>query len=183
MGKEKAGLYWRGGPLLDHIVTMFAGCDDLFLSVRDRDQKLPLPLPQVPDALPNGGPLAGLAASLDACRHDLLFVTTCDAPYVKRELADLLVSQMRPEDQAVVVRTRDGRIHPLIALYAKEVLPMVRASLERGERRMVEFLSTIPVRYLSALEYAIPEQWFTNLNTPQEYQRIEAVESKTREQP
>ena len=104
----------------------------------------------VHDHYENCGPLGGIEAALSACQGDALFVCACDTPRMKKELLQLLKSELtlHPECQAIVPQAQ-GRIQPLAAIYRREVLPVIRQQLEEGDYRMKNLLNRLKVRYLN----------------------------------
>ena len=179
MGEEKALLDWFGKPLLAQILGGFPACGDILLSVRDPAQAAEIPgsvtmnpqrIRMIPDEMPDCGPMAGLASCLQAARNPLLFVTACDAPFADAETAEYLAGRIDGYDAAVPV-SEDG-IHPLIALYRKEILHIVRQNLLQKQFRPKKMLAQLRVCYVPAAE--LPQGWLTvaNLNTPEEAERF-----------
>ena len=89
--------------MADRLLAAFSGCGEILLSVRDEDQLSDLVsgrdehpeeeyrhILRVTDPVWNAGPLAGITASLRACREEWLFVTAVDMPYMDREFAEEL---------------------------------------------------------------------------------------------
>lgn len=95
MGQDKAEMRIQaGGPrMVDCLLAAFSGCDEILLSVRDEKQLADHSgIIRVADSVSGAGPLAGIAASLRACRNGLLFVTAVDMPCMDRAFAEELLS-------------------------------------------------------------------------------------------
>ncbi len=83
----------------------------------------------VADAVPDGGPLAGIAAGLGIARTEWLLVLAGDMPRITGPVIDLLLSACRTDVDAVGVRIGD-LYEPLVSvLRVATALPMVRARL------------------------------------------------------
>ena len=171
MGRDKALLDWNGKPLLQHIAGSFSSCSDLFLSVRDEHQYTDFPYRKVCDQVMGSGPLAGLCASLQAAVHDILFITTCDAPLVDAAAAGALVCALKEHDCAVPV-SEQSRIHPLIAVYRKSVLPAALDHLKMNDLRIRSLLRDLDTFYYPAENLPSGELTLANLNTPEEAEKL-----------
>lgn len=166
MKQDKAMIDWNGKPLARFIADGFSSCHDIFLSVGNADQ-FDLPgMRMIEDSFPGCGPMAGLAASLQAARNDILFLTTCDAPLVDEQTAGIMLSLLGTCD-AVVPQTLD-HVHPLIAVYRKSVLEKALSCLSAGNRKMLLLLKELNVNYIDAALLPYGADTLTNLNTPEE---------------
>ena len=166
MKTDKALIEWGGKPLALYIVDGFPSCDDVFLSVADPDQfDLPA-IRMTADKYTGCGPLAGLVASLEYAKHDILFVTTCDAPLIDEQSADIITGLLSGYD-AVVPKAGD-LIHPLTAVYRRSVLEQAVLNIKKGTFKMGMFLEKLNVNYIDAGILPYGEETLTNLNTPEE---------------
>ena len=166
MGRDKAMLDWFGKPLIQHLTDVFSSCDDLFLSVRDDEQLKDINIRKVIDKVSGYGPMAGLQAALNGAVHDILFVTTCDAPMVDMETARMLMNALEGHD-AVVPEDENG-IHPLIAVYRKTVVAEVTECMKLGEQKMTGLLGSLDVCRFPAEDFPYGELTLSNLNTAQD---------------
>ena len=172
MGFDKSTIDWNGKPLLLAIVEGFHDCDDLFLSVRNSFQKTPLHLPCVIDEIPGCGPLSGIVAALHVCKNDYLFVTTCDAPFVTSETADILISHITENTDAAVPLLNSGMVEPLCAIYRKNVMQKAVKNLKDGKWKLYSLLASLKTIYVPAEEFPMREKTFTNLNTQEDIAQV-----------
>jgi molybdopterin-guanine dinucleotide biosynthesis protein A len=137
-GVDKLALVIDGATILDRLVAVLAPRVAEIVIATPRDVA---GYRCVRDA-PGEGPLAGIAAGLDACATPWLVVVAGDMPYltgalVDRILAarggdDRLLAAVRPAWDAVGV-SHVGRPEPLVcALYAPSVRPAVARRLAAG---------------------------------------------------
>jgi len=110
------------------------------------------------------GPLAGIAAALEACRTDWLLTVPVDCPRPPVDLAARLRAHADPAPACVV------RAEPLFALYRRELAAEANAALARDEPvwRWQQQNGAVEVDFPDARE------GFVNLNTPEDFQRWEA---------
>ena len=170
MGADKATLDWMGQPMIRHIIDNLQEADELLLAVGSQRSESLRDFRQALDRFPGGGPLAGIHAGLLECRHDVAFVTGCDLPFADLETAGFLRSLMKPGDDAVIPAESGGRVHPLCALYHRQIAPRLEEKLRVGSCRVMDALRELSVRYVPADTLPNGGRELVNLNTPDEYQ-------------
>ena len=131
------------------------------------------------DLRPGAGPLAGLESGLTHMRHDWGFVLPADAPLVRHSLLRLLVAACdrlpaASPVRAIILRQGD-RVYPLLGLYHRAALAVVKQALDQGRRRVMDLLENMPVRYLPEAEWRAGDPEGVSLlmmNTEAEYQEV-----------
>lgn len=124
----------------------------------------------VMDEYPGCGPIAGIHAGLCACESEMLMVSACDMPFLKKELYDLLEREI--EDHDGVVPVVGGRTHPLASIYRKRILPVLEAQLTSGNYRLKDALAELDIVYVDVSEQAEYVRMLQNINTIEEYQNL-----------
>jgi molybdopterin-guanine dinucleotide biosynthesis protein A len=155
MGEDKACVLAAGEPLVLRVIGRLAGACEEVLVVAAPAQVLP-PLPPwarvVRDSVAFEGPLAGLAAALEALGEGSpprVFVTGVDAVQVSAELVSALAVWGGPLD-AVAVGAPGERPAPLPVLLplgpARAAARDLLAAGERSLRALVMALAPVVVR-------------------------------------
>jgi molybdopterin-guanine dinucleotide biosynthesis protein A len=179
MGADKAGLALGGETLVARASRALAPVAARTSVVSSRGGHGGFGLPVVPDVHAGAGALGGLHAALAACRAPWALVVSCDLPFVTPELFARLASFALDEPEAVAPVQPDGRPQPLCALYAvRACLGVAARLLVEGERRPRALLREVRTRWVSPDELSDltrAEHFFTNLNTPAEYERAKAT--------
>ncbi|HEV7859732.1 MAG TPA: molybdenum cofactor guanylyltransferase [Pyrinomonadaceae bacterium] len=180
MGADKARLFLGGQQFVARIALALGSITEHISVVGD---KLLLATdgnwPRVPDVHPNWGALGGLHAALSSARATWAAIVACDLPFVNGELFVRLAS-LRQDYDAVVPVQADGRRQPLCALY--RVTPCVEFAqqlIASGERRPRALLSQVRTRLVAHEELANlsgSQDFFSNINTPEDYARAQALE-------
>ena len=190
MGQDKAEMKMQAGGkrMADRLLDTFAGCDEILLSVRDEKQlsdlgvltdgnpvKARRTILRVTDPVRDAGPLAGIVASLRACREDWLFVTAVDMPYMDRKFAeDLLAASGKQADaclssaDAIVPVRPDGHVQPLSAFYNKSALPVLETCLAGEIRSLWKCLQKIRTVRVPVSLIPDSERKLVNLNRPED---------------
>lgn len=169
MGTPKAWLPIEGEPMLLRILRVMEDCSPRVV-VAAPDQ----PLPELPegvivarDAERGRGPMEGLAAGL-RCVSGLVYVSSCDAPFLTKRFIERMASLLG--DEAIAVPEVEGRRHPLAAVYRSGgVLAVVEELLDRQRFRLMDLLARVPTRFVRAEELPGTES-LRNVNTPEEYE-------------
>lgn len=169
MGQDKARLQWNGGELLDEIAGKLSVLGETFLSVDSKSRFSDKPYPIIEDRYPDCGPLGGVCSALLFCRTPLLFVVSCDMPFVAGEVGRVLQGLMEPGAGAVVPVEEDGRVHPLCAVYRRDTSSVLLEQLRSGNFRMRDALGRLRTVYVPAEEFPMGSRALCNVNTPEEY--------------
>jgi molybdopterin-guanine dinucleotide biosynthesis protein A len=179
MGADKAALAFGGENLIARVSRALAAVTSRTSVVSSREGHDVFNLPVVADVHAGAGALGGLHAALDACRAPWALVVSCDLPFVTPELFARLASFAVDEIDAVAPVQRDGRPQPLCALYSpRTCLAVAERLLEEGELRPRALLRQVDTRWVSPDELSDltrAEHFFTNVNTPSEYERAKAA--------
>ena len=172
MGQPKALLLFAGEPLIVHMVRRLGQLFSDTVVVAAPEQELPaLPSTIVRDDVAYQGPVGGIYYGLKAARREICFVTSCDAPFLNLRLIAYLMAQI--SDYDVVVPFTQDRFQPLHAVYRKQVAPLLKEQLERGELRPIFLYDKVRTRKITEAElhpYDPEGLSFLNMNTPEDYQ-------------
>ena len=120
-----------------------------------------LDCPVLIDRQPWGGPLRAIHSACETIARERILVLAADLPHVDAPLLERIADAWLPGDDAVVPR-HEGRLEPLVALYARSAILQESFTLF-GESRvaMHDLLERIGVHYLD-----VEADYFANVNTP-----------------
>jgi len=177
MGRDKARLELGRSTLLERVL---AAADPLaipcILIANDSKPFAHLQRPVYPDLRPGSGPLGGLFTALTVAPSTTVLLLACDLPFITTPFLRFLLQSLGTH-QAVVPRSPDG-LQPLCAVYTRSCLPTIEHTLDRGDFRITSFLTDIDVLFLSRDRWQAFDPYqllFTNLNTPEDYQRAQEL--------
>ena len=174
MGKDKAQLVLGGRDFVQRIHGALSSITtETSLVGAKRERAASLKLSAVPDVHVEWGALGGLHAALAACRAEWAVVVACDLPFVTGELFVRLAS-LRDDFDAVIPVQPDGRWQPLCALYRAGVCRDLAEELisigERRPRALLKVARTRLVGFEEIIDLPGANRFFTNINTPQDYE-------------
>jgi molybdenum cofactor guanylyltransferase len=174
MGFNKALIEVNGRPIISLLIDQVSQVTNrILISSNDSSSYRFLNFPVVPDHFAGCGPLAGLHAAMHCNDCSLFIVLACDLPNLQAPLLKSLVSLAEGFD-AAIPRTKDGRAHPLCAVYQRTCLPSIEQALERGSHKFIEifFDNSLAVRWIGPDEGIYKPAELANINTPVDLQRL-----------
>lgn len=117
------------------------------------------------------GPIGGLHAGLKMCEQEIVLVAACDMPFLGIELYQFLWEQMTSGYQGAVPVV-EGRIHPLAAIYKKEIVQIVEEQIEERDYRLTDTLDRLNIRYVALSDHPKLCRMLQNINTVTEYEKL-----------
>jgi molybdopterin-guanine dinucleotide biosynthesis protein A len=141
-GKDKGLQLYNGKPLLAHVIDKLKPqVDDIVISAnRNIDQYNGFGFPVCPDNTSTfDGPLAGITASIPACKHDWIIVAPCDMPDLPADLVTLMTAYIT--DTRLITISSHNRMQ-LIFLIHRSLLDSISLYLESGENKVMNWVSS-----------------------------------------
>lgn len=180
---DKGGLLYRGRTFRDHMREELSALKQpLYLSTAAYDVQAweAKEWNVIEDSVKGAdgewiGPMGGIWSSFQAADLDGIFVVSCDMPLFRKEMARILMERWNQGIDAVLWRTRDGRLQPMCAFYSRSCLEALGTCLEEKNYRMMEFLRRIRLVEAAASEEHIPDSWFMNVNSPEVYAGLQSM--------
>jgi molybdopterin-guanine dinucleotide biosynthesis protein A len=139
-GVDKAGLRIEGIALLDRVLAAVAGAQRIVVvgPRREDPARLADRIQWRREEPPGGGPVAGLAAGLDAVTAGVVVVLAVDLPYIEPVVPALLTrldvgDAGEPELEVAVLVDAQGRRNFLAAAWRRAALQERLAAIGRSE--------------------------------------------------
>lgn len=170
MGRDKSRLPFGNGPMVARVYEALATVFPTILVVTPQPD-FPVPGARcIDDRYPGNGPLEGLASGLEAMEASRALLCACDMPFLNPDLLRYLSEQAGTAEALVPCGPRGPE--PLLAVYSRRVLPVLRGFLADGNRSATRFLGVIQARLLPFEEIRRLDPdgaSFRNLNRPEDY--------------
>jgi molybdenum cofactor guanylyltransferase len=180
MGRDKATLSYGDGPTqLERVMALLEGLvARAYVSVRAEQSTEPVRarFPQIADAHPGLGPIAGLLAAQARHPEAAWLVLACDLPLLDRATLEHLLRERSPERAATAYRSsQDGLPEPLCAIYEPRTREALAGYVATGRDCPRKFL-------LAADTHLLDEpnpRALDNINTPTEYGAVNEAVTRT----
>jgi molybdopterin-guanine dinucleotide biosynthesis protein A len=171
MGRDKAFLELGGRTMVEiGLEKLRVVCGEVSL-VGNTAELARFGVPVVPDAVAGCGPLGGIVAGLQASALEWNLFLAVDVPFVPVAVLKRLLNRSETEGAVCVLAETLGESHPLTGLYAKAALPVLHRELEAGRLKVKSAIKAAGVVRSVCFER---DDWFRNLNTPEEFAAAEA---------
>lgn len=175
MGGEDKGLVTlHGRPMVEHVIARLQPqVGQLLISAnRNQERYAALGYKVVPDLLSDyQGPLAGMAAALQAATTPYLVTVPCDSPLMATDVVARLARALVRDDADVSVAHDGRRAHPVFLMLKRSLLPSLLEFLNAGERKIDRWFA----RHRVALaDFRDCPESFVNVNDPDEHRALEA---------
>ncbi|MBF0554615.1 MAG: molybdenum cofactor guanylyltransferase [Nitrospirae bacterium] len=171
----KAFIEIDGEAIIDRSLRLLSGLfDEILISTNQPDVYFSKCEVLIGDVLTERGPATGILSCLLSIRNDRAFFMACDMPFVNPELIQVLASYS--EDYDAVVPCHMGRPEPLIAVYHKRIIPMLRKSIGDGVKSLATILNNIKTKYVEEEQLRRADakgRSFININTPEDLINID----------
>jgi molybdenum cofactor guanylyltransferase len=133
---------------------------------RNLDRYAALGHTAVPDATSEfAGPLAGLLAGMAHARFDLVCTVPCDSPALPLDLVERLRHALLESAAEVAVARTTERVHPVFALYRRELRTSLADYLATGARAVQGWQSS---RHRVEVSFDDAAEAFHNINSPED---------------
>jgi molybdopterin-guanine dinucleotide biosynthesis protein A len=160
MGKDKAGLDFRGGRLVDAVASAVAAAAGSATLVGKPE------FGGIADRYPGEGPLGGILTALLHTAAEWNLIVACDMPAVSAEfLRGLCDAAERTPADVLLPYGPDGRPEPLCAVYRRGAARGMQTNFARGVRKVTDGLEGLVIARLNVTQVSA----FQNVNTPEEW--------------
>ncbi len=164
-GQDKGLIAFKGKPLLKHAIDTFSPHTHALVISANRNIKLyeqygfPVIQDKSPDYL---GPLAGVAASLDAVQTRFAFVVACDMPTLPASVIQRLYSALITK-QCDLALAHDGtRGQPLCMVLNTQLKPSLTLAVSRQALKVLRWINT---QNHTLVDCSDIKETFQNINT------------------
>jgi molybdenum cofactor guanylyltransferase len=180
-GRTKALIRIGGKRAIDRIYSVFEEVfDDILIITNTPAYFEHLGGRKKKDLFPVRSSLTGIHAGLYYAKHPHVFVSGCDAPFLKKDIINVITGDIQSGMDAIVPRTTNG-LEPLCAVYSKRCLHTIESHLlaHRFRIRLVlnkHTVGIVPENRLRKIDSNLLS--FFNMNTPWAMIQAETVAGK-----
>jgi molybdopterin-guanine dinucleotide biosynthesis protein A len=164
MGSDKGLLELNGKKMIQHVIEIIQKITDDIIIVSNSSGYEQFTFPVFKDIEKDKGPLGGIHTGLMKSSRDINIVVSCDAPFVSNSTLTQLLEASIGYD--ITIPSYQGRLYPLIGIYNKACLPVIKRSIETNNLRVRSIFDQLKTNIIDCSDE--DESHFTNINTPEE---------------
>ena len=169
-GQDKGLIPWQGKFLVESVITVLRPqVSTLFVSA-NRNQSRYANLCHclvLTDRFGDyAGPLAGIATALQQAQTDYVLFVPCDSPQLSLQLASRLYNSLLVNQAAISVADDGNRLHYVIALIKRDLLPNLLTFLNQGKHKVSQWYAQ---HTLARANFSDIPETLININTLEEY--------------
>ena len=174
MGRDKALLQREGITLLEGTIAKLAGVVQHTTVIGPPERYPFLNVPVVADLIPGCGPISGLHTALTLTQSDWNLLVACDMPNLTANMlrAMLLATPNTAahdtNSKCLVAQDLHGGLHPLCAVYHRDLLPAVANRIEHKWFKLQDLLKEIDAQAFSIADVSL----LANINTPAQWETV-----------
>ena len=165
MQSEKGLVLFQKKPFIEHIIQAVLPITDKIQLITGTKEYDYLPYSKIPDIIEDKGPLGGIYSALTSSETEFNLILSCDIPLISTELLAELILKHN-EEAGITVFATESRVHPLIGIYSKKTLPIIKEAVESDELKMMDFLEKVPHQIIKIEESE--NFYLTNINSVDE---------------
>jgi len=143
MQSEKGLVLFQGKPFIEHIIKAILPITEnikLITATKEYDY---LPYEKISDIVSDKGPLGGIFTALIHSETQFNLILSCDIPLISTGLLSDLISKHN-EEAEITIFASESRMHPLIGIYSKKVLPVIKSAIDNNDLKMMNLIANVP---------------------------------------
>lgn len=165
MQSEKGLVLFQEKPFIEHIIKAIMPITEQIKLITASKEYDYLPYEKIPDIISDKGPLGGIYTALSHSETEFNLILSCDIPLISTELLQELISK-HTEEAGITVFASESKTHPLIGIYSKKIVPIIKSAIDSDELKMMDLLAKVPHQILNIEE---SENFpLTNINSADE---------------
>lgn len=151
MQSEKGLVLFQEKPFIEHIIQAILPITANIQLITNTKEYDYLPYEKIADIVKDKGPLGGIYTALTNSETESNLILSCDIPLISTELLSELISKHN-EEAGITVFATESRLHPLIGIYSKKVLSVIKEAIDTNELKMMDFLAKVPHQIITIEE-------------------------------
>ena len=165
MQSEKGLVLFQGKPFIEHIIKAILPVSDQIKLITASKEYDYLAYQKIPDIIADKGPLGGIYTALTYSETEFNLILSCDIPMISTGLLQELISK-HTKEAVITIFASESKTHPLIGIYSKKIIPIIKKAIDLNELKMMDFLAKLPHQIINIEE---SENFhLTNINSADE---------------
>ncbi len=172
MQSEKGLVLYQNKPFIEHIIAAVLPISENIQLVTNSNDYDYLGYKIVKDIELEKGPLGGVYSALVHSDYDINLILSCDIPLISTQIIQLLVDT-HSENVDISVFGNHERMHPLIGIYSKSLMAVLKKNIDLNSLKMMDFISKNKHQLIPIEEKNI--KLFKNINSVADLKTLELI--------
>lgn len=169
MQSEKGLVLFQGTPFIEHIIEAVLPISNEIQLVTNTSDYDYLSYTKIKDIELDKGPVGGIYTALVHSDSEINLILSCDIPLISTELlSELLIKHTT--DFEVSVFSEANKIHPLIGIYSKKIIPVFQKAIKENDLKMMRLLDKVKHQIIEVTDER--SRQFKNVNSPAELKEL-----------
>ncbi len=172
MQSEKGLVLYQNKAFIEHIIAAVLPISGNIQLVTNSNEYDYLGYKIIKDIVLEKGSLGGIYSALVHSDFDNNLILSCDIPLISTQIIHKLIYN-HTDNVYITVFGDTERIHPLIGIYSKNLIPVLKKDIELNSLKMMDFISKNKHQLI-----AIEEEnriLFKNINSLADLKAIELI--------
>jgi molybdopterin-guanine dinucleotide biosynthesis protein A len=142
MQSEKGLTLYKNKPFIEHIIEAVLPLTATIQLITNSDDYDYLQYDTIKDVIIDKGPMGGIYSALIHSKTEMNLILSCDIPLISTKILQQLIEK-HISSFDVSIFEESNRVHPLIGIYSKKVVPILKKTIGNNELKMMHFISNI----------------------------------------
>ncbi len=167
MGEDKGLKSLCGKPMIAYLLDTLQQLDIIPVIIAHHPDYKSFGVTVIPDKIRDKGPLGGIYTALSDAGETVLIISA-DTPFVSPEAIEYLLRNNIKD--CINVLEYKGKIQPLCGVYPFRLRSEIEYNLMTNKLKMMDFLAE---NKTNILDFPFESGDFRNINTPEEWSKVE----------
>ena len=142
MQSEKGLVLFQEKPFIEHIIAAALPISYKIQLVTNTSDYDYLSYAKIKDIELDKGPIGGIYTALVHSDSEINLILSCDIPLISTEILSELITK-HTSDFEVSVFSDANKINPLIGIYSKKIIPILKKAIDENELKMMRLLDKV----------------------------------------
>lgn len=169
MQSEKGLVLYQDKPFIEHIIDAVLPISSNIQLITNTNEYDYLNYRKIKDIIIDKGSLGGIYSALANSDSEINLILSCDIPLISTEILLELIAKHNTNFDVTVFEDKES-LHPLIGIYSKQIVAILKQSIDENDLKMMRFLSKVKTQRI-LVDY-VKSQFFKNINSLAELNKL-----------
>lgn len=142
MQSEKGLILYQNKPFVDHIIEAVLPISENIQLITNTNDYNYLKYRKIKDLIVEKGPLGGIYTALIYSESEINLILSCDIPLISTKILHELIEKHTSNFDVSVFQDNDS-IHPLIGIYSKTIMPVLKKAIDHNDLKLMQLISKV----------------------------------------